>query len=164
MKDRALPLTQDEVRDVLRWGSVTVRRGVKWPSWVDENDRAILSTHGGLGYFKDGRVRKHLVCPFGPAGTRLWARETWRTDERPDGLCGILYAADGAFRHIDNTPEAAENWSAVHSREVPRHWRPSTTMPRWASRLTLVTEGVGVEAGDVWVWVGVLRLAEVSHE
>lgn len=84
---------------------------------------------------------------------RLWVRETWRTAVR-DGICGVEYAADGAFIPIADTREAADAW--VDDHQNSRHgvkWRPSIFMRRWASRLALAVESIRVE-----------RLQDISEE
>ncbi|MEA2989299.1 MAG: hypothetical protein QOG83_2010, partial [Alphaproteobacteria bacterium] len=64
-------------------------------------------------------------CP----GDRLWVRETWaHVPVNPHGWIGAIYAADG---------EEAED-SVADTWEFMGKWRPSTHMPRWASRLTLI--------------------------
>lgn len=80
-------------------------------------------------------------------GERVWVRETWRTMERPrDCVDGILYA-DGVWRAIENTVEAADRW--VDANENGKHgkkWRPSIFMRQWMSRITLeLTEDVRFE-------------------
>jgi len=63
-----------------------------------------------------GNMAPQWRCPFGAPGDRLWVRETWAT-----------------------TGPEEESW-ANRGR-----WRPSTHMPRWASRLTLEVLDVRVE-------------------
>jgi hypothetical protein len=88
-----------------------------------------------------------VKCPYGKPGDRLWVRETWRTVEREsDGLDGVLYRADGQFREIENTREAAEKWMAAYANgKWGDAWRPSILMPRWASRITLKVTGIRAE-------------------
>lgn len=101
-------------------------------------------------------------CPYGGLGRRLWVRETHRAAEREaDGVDGVLYKADGVFRPIEATAEAAELWQAIRpsSRrapprtavEVPGYrprrasWRPAIHMPRWACRIELEVTGIRAE-------------------
>lgn len=80
--------------------------------------------------------------PFGVPGDRLWAAEAWRV---VDNTCGgrqymIAYRAGGI---------AGAEWHA-RPREEPQltthaKWRPSTNMPRWASRITLVVKRAWIE-------------------
>lgn len=72
-------------------------------------------------------------CPFGKVGDRLWVRETWSMSEcfddcKPSELSPILdinYLEDG-FKGDGKA-------------------RPSSQMPRWASRITLEITDIRVE-------------------
>lgn len=81
-------------------------------------------------------------CPYGQNGTRLWVKETWCPGRglavvaSPDILMapagaalapGIIYRADGY--------------------QIPAgcHWRSSTHMPRWASRIQIKVTYVTVQ-------------------
>ncbi len=82
-----------------------------------------------------GSFDKHgwLCCPYGVTGDQMWVRETWGLhDTQPsDGpaKAHIYYRATDGDRHD------------------LRHqlWRPSSHMPRWASRITLEITRVRVE-------------------
>ena len=65
-----------------------------------------------------------LPCPYGQPGDTLIVKETWQYN--PYG--GIVYRAGSGIVDCDG-----------------RGWRPSTNMPRWASRLTLRLLDVRVE-------------------
>lgn len=123
-----------------------------------------IPLQGGIWHTRTG---DSLGCPYGQPGDRLWVRETCRayelsdTDARTDrfgvierlglecppyGLDGVLYSADGAFREIANTREAADAWSELHAYRGKRGATvPQIHMPRWASRITLEITGVRVE-------------------
>lgn len=93
-------------------------------------------------------------CPYGAPGDRLWVRETCKAEELPSGLDGVRYAADGAFREIENTQEASDRWGSLYCYGVHSNKNvPSIHMPRWASRITLEITDVSVE-----------RLKEISVE
>jgi hypothetical protein len=88
-------------------------------------------------------------CPYGPAGDRLWVRETWAHVPITAYRCseGVQQTAN------PNDPDMAAVYAASWERSKPGRWRPSIHMPRWASRLTLETTGVRVE-----------RLQEISED
>ncbi len=73
----------------------------------------------------------HFKCPYGAPGDVLWVRETWR----PAGLDTPLSECAGP-EDIDFGASASELDRALH------RWRPSSQMPRWASRLLLKVESV----------------------
>jgi hypothetical protein len=107
------------------------------------------------------------LCPYGQPGDRLWVRETSRAHELTDkeaeadtfgvierlglevppcGLDGVVYAADNAFREIENSREASERWMKMNAyRGMQGATVPAIHMPRWASRITLEVTGVRVE-------------------
>jgi len=100
-------------------------------------------------------------------GDRLYVREACRAHELTDqeanddtygvmerrglelplyGLDGVIYLADGVFREIESTVEAAEAWGTLNAygrgdgRTVP-----SIHMPKWAARLWLDVTAVRCE-------------------
>ena len=85
-------------------------------------------------------------CKLGEVGDRLWVRETCRAEELPSGLDGVRYAADDAFREIENTEIGSDLWFDLFSYSNARGKQvPSIHMPRWASRINLEITGVRVE-------------------
>lgn len=89
-------------------------------------------------------------CPYGQAGHRLWARETFYIDDlsyrtgplpstKPDALdmANVYYRADG-----DCCAQISECQCASVGK--PK-WKPAIHMPRWASRLTLEVTSVRIE-------------------
>lgn len=71
------------------------------------------------------------LCPYGIPGDALWVRETWldalTCRSALQGNEGVVYYADSSG------PEEAI-------------WRPSSNMPRWASRMKVRLTSVGIEA------------------
>lgn len=112
-------------------------------------------------------IAKLIPCPYGQPGDMLWVRETSRAHELTDkeaeadtfgvierlglevppcGLDGVVYAADNAFREIENSREASERWMKMSAyRGMQGATVPAIHMPRWASRITLEVTGVRVE-------------------
>jgi hypothetical protein len=85
-------------------------------------------------------------CPYGQRGDRLWVRETCRADELDSGLDGVRYPADGAFRAIADSSEAAARWVEMYAyRGQTGATVPAIHMPRWASRITLEITSVRAE-------------------
>jgi len=163
MKERPILFRGEMVRAILDGRKTMTRRVVK-----TNNHSANLDT-----YFMDGEPSvlgmqftdgTKVKCPYGKVGDRLWVRETWGL--RP-------YAVEAIGRKITNplsqflwegsdfsrpiaTKEFIDNhiltwgveweWKAAYAGDFSSvHWRPSTRMPRWASRLTLEITGVRVE-------------------
>ncbi len=160
-RTRPVILTADEVRGALDGSRTQVRRVMKeqppegYPlpyvvacsntpkdegSWVWLDDEPPFSNIGH-------RAR----CPFGAPGDRLWVRETyvlecsqavgWYEPPFSDGR-PLLDHEDGAwgrwweqphYRATDPCPELAYGEDG----DPGVRWRSSTSMPRWASRLTL---------------------------
>lgn len=157
------------VRAILAGTKVQTRRIVK-PQ--PKRDRGVLiwasGKHSGFGF--DGVDVPPLLlerCPYGVVGDRLWVRETSRAHELTDkealddtfgvmerlgleeplyGLDGVLYAADGTFREIENTREASDKWMAMNAyRGKKGATVPPIHMPRWACRLELKLDAVRVQ-------------------
>ena len=133
-----------EVRAIRDGRKTQTRRVVKSQPLFDDLKpywTAASTDRKSVGKWKWGR-RDHIgsivtvgdifPCPFGQPGSLLWLRETF-CDRADYGSLAkamklrIAYAADGT--------EKREGWK----------WRPSTQMPRWASRETLRIKSVRIE-------------------
>jgi len=153
VKERPILFSGPMVRAILEGRKTQTRRimkpqpsddfqpevGFYHPSKIDRRSGEYFP---GPKTFGASDIEQDFPCRHGQPGGRLWVRETWRTHERDDGLDGILYRADDAFRQIENTVDAADRWCAVPRSNL---WRSSIFMPRWASRITLEITGVRVE-------------------
>ena len=104
---------------------------------------------GKAGIFTPPYIR----CPHGAPGDRLWVRETWHPALRFGTEYEIEYKADGASRMID------AGWGGptpAIDAAIDAGWQVPSTMPRWASRITLQITAVRVERAhddSPWVWV-----------
>lgn len=82
-------------------------------------------------------------CPFGQVGDRLWGRETWFHEN--DSITRTFYRAetddDGTVPYLVH---GSPFGGGVGSARIEK-WRPSTQMPRWASRILLEIVSVRVE-------------------
>lgn len=88
-----------------------------------------------VGKYVGIRVRS----PLGAVGDEVWAREAWATIPLYD-----ILDCDKLGRTIDLFWEVDGKQTRYHKAE-PGRWRPATTMPRWASRITRRVTGVRVE-------------------
>lgn len=88
----------------------------------------------------------HRIYPRYAPGDFIRIRETWRTEELPDGTDGVRFRADDAFVPIAPTAEAADLWMDAHQpdggRTMVRPWQPSIFLPTWACRLVVKVESV----------------------
>lgn len=97
-----------------------------------------------------------LKCHYGRVGDRLWVRETWAElgywsegtephmlkDKKGEEHAIVYYqesAGDFEWTDSDGSPEYAKD-----GRERS-HWKPSVSMPRWASRITLEITDIRVQ-------------------
>lgn len=129
MTDRSILFSAPMVRALLEGRKTQTRRILKpQPFETDAGDWG-LATPAGFQNLSD----PHLMLPYAP-GDRLWCRE--------------------AFSYADHLPETVWYWADgnVAAFDCSRP-KPSIHMPRWASRLTLIVEGVKVE-----------RLNEISED
>lgn len=89
---------------------------------------------------------KHIACPYGAPGGRLWVRETWAS-AYAHGRFGTVFAADGSFvqgaRKHAKGPHFNAEWKGLTPQTYK--WRPSIFLPRWASRISLEVTGTRVE-------------------
>ena len=95
-----------------------------------------------------------IISPFGSPGTELYVRETYGFRSGANGLAPrqieprrvgsepIWYQCDG------------ESNDKSYINQTVGKWRSPATMPRWASRFSIVSKSVTVEQIDgVWCWV-----------
>jgi len=138
VKEKPIIAYPHEVKAILNGQQTQFRRIVKgkWLTVVEK----MLAEHGK--YIWD-------ISPHGDIGDRLWVRETFihfeRELEYADVGVGsipiaelspeqLIYRADWSKREIASVKDD-KSWK----------WKPSTRMPRWASRINLEITGIRVE-------------------
>mgnify|MGYP001021939990 CR=1 FL=1 len=92
-----------------------------------------------------------LKCPFGQPGDLLWLREKFAKNTDTKGMGCIYYAADETAKYVLAEDNGEGDWVETTT-DVPKsklwlpvRWRPSTQMPRCASRDTLRIKSVRIE-------------------
>jgi hypothetical protein len=161
MTERPILFSAPMVRAILEGTKTQTRRVVK--PCKDAGIGCELAPNELAGEVNAGDFLNALCQP----GDRLWVRETSRAHELTDkeaeadtfgvierlglevppcGLDGVVYAADNAFREIENSYDASMRWAKMHAyRGAQGATVPAIHMPRWASRITLEVTGVRVE-------------------
>lgn len=98
---------------------------------------------GTVFAFKPGFAGEgHVKLRYAP-GDRLWVREAWGINDYRYGGTQPIPKQRPADLEDDHVSYLATESDAEIVSEMP--YRPSIHMPRWASRLTLIVEGVRVE-------------------
>ncbi|WP_272516886.1 hypothetical protein [Providencia sp. PROV209] len=98
-----------------------------------------------------------LTCPYGKVGDRIWVRETWQGPLVDVEKAYDLFKDPTPYKKVENCVYKADGGYAPEYIDCDDNfrqgWRPSTQMPRWASRITLEITDVHVE-----------RLQSISEE
>lgn len=161
MADRPLTLPAPMVRAILAGTKTQHRMGIKpQPMFIESSGRWMFpvpkAKRSGCDYVVT--ASREWFEYLGPhqttwpaVGDRLWVRETWAQ------ICGenMVPQERRCLYRSDATDNSGRRWGSVTPGDPAREvkWRPSTHMPRWASRATLVVTDVRV-----------MRLAEISEE
>ena len=143
MNERPVNLHAHEVRAALAGSLGLIVRPVKdsvdflgaggsaGPEWNDPNCWGWEDPENPCHFLVLGRNPTQsnetpIRSPFGQPGDKLWGRETFRFD------FDIRIESDKLTR---------STWQLAYGADEPElrkvNWRPSTQMPRWASRITL---------------------------
>lgn len=148
MSERPIDLRDWEVR-AFRDGRKTMLRRVVKPKWPVRWERGVQQACDYAVQLVDDRNGhwKEFPCPFGQPGDRLWVRETWACcylRRGPDDEY-VSVASDGASRALVEAGDRYLVYRTDGEDAFEGRWRPSTHMPRWASRLSLEVVSVRVE-------------------
>jgi len=120
-----------EIQNLLKNGKGQIRRAIKED--VDYFYNCIFGEPKpvkGLEYSvrtKDGK-ECYIKCPFGAVGEDIWCKETW------------LKADDGYYYKVNSSFISEEA-----RKDFGYRWKSPATMPREASRLTIVPERIWAE-------------------
>ena len=156
MKERPILFSGPMIRAILAGTKTQTRLIVKIPAWVDRIDdepHCSLEARGNsfaLTEWNGDDAKTHeFPCPYGQPGDRLWVREAWAPTNSEHPRVRISYQADMTSYGLNGGradellfPEPIYDGSKVG---VPKRWKPSIHMPRWASRITLEIVSVRVE-------------------
>lgn len=145
------------VQAILAGRKTQTRRVIK-PQPHDIDDRTSEEVNAA---WQEGFIPEK--CPYGAVGDVLYGRERF-TDVNDHGCPAILYYAD--YETLDfmadekyHCSDGSLNYEHPHIKKYhysqwvgdvdsgePHHgWKPSTHMPRWASRITLEITDIRVE-------------------
>ncbi len=140
MKERAITLKTHDVRAILDGRKSQARQIIKavptiysFHGWVMSSTCAKDEGKACWAIGDSPLLRDpiRLNCPLGKIGDRLWVRETWQ--------CGLCTKSTLAYKATHKPSDLDEGW---HEKIK---WRPSTQMPRSASRILLEITAVRVE-------------------
>ena len=143
MKEHPILFNTEMVKAILDGRKTQTRRIIKnIPSFLnvemDKDYRAVF-------YENVWKIR-HMLCPYGKIGDRLWVRETWcdyipqkkqvsnnyRGDDRQ-----VIYKASHKMADMEGFEDM------VLEQDIK--WKPSIFMPRWVSRINLEITDIRVE-------------------
>ncbi|ENN8377994.1 hypothetical protein ACAX46_003451 [Providencia rettgeri] len=112
----------------------------------EKDDRCVLRSTDGAAW--NDRTPP-LTCPYGKVGDRLWVRETWQGPLVDYAEADKLFKDPEPYQKIENCVYKADGIAAPEYTDcddnLRQGWRPSSNMPRWASRITLEITDVRVE-------------------
>ncbi|WP_025155128.1 hypothetical protein [Morganella morganii] len=135
MKERGMIFNSEMVRAILN-GRKTQTRHVmnNQPCYLPGESNSVQDN--GDSYYRwlgdpSNDTSGWFCCPLGKVGNRLWVRETFQV-----GLCTETTIA---YKATHKPSDLEEGWHEAIK------WRPSTQMPRWASRILLEITAVRVE-------------------
>ena len=154
MKKHPILFKTEMVEAILSGSKTQTRRVVKLPEGFsiqkpeicrEVSPSGLKGRWGVLATNADPDLRmpevKHIPCPYGGMGDRLWVRETFAC------VPATAYQhSDGVQQRLNpKDPEIAAIYRAGWDRCLPTAWKPSLHMPRWASRLLLEIVDIGIE-------------------
>jgi len=156
-KERSILFSEPMVREILDGRKTQTRQVVRPQPCYNENvgfirtDRKGRCLASGLGFSWEETCRNFIrsASPYA-VGNRLWVQEKWALRAGADTMMPIQVCP----RRVGIEPIwYATGEAPAYDKQPKGKWRPSTHMPRWASRITLEVVRVRVE-----------RLQEITEE
>ncbi|WIA62265.1 hypothetical protein [Stenotrophomonas sp. BIO128-Bstrain] len=147
MRERPILFNGAMVRAILAGQKTQTRRAVK-PDGAVDVVRFIGADNQPTGEFgwcsNPSLITRHIRCPFGQPGDRLWVRESF-TDLRGTGI-EHRPNIDGPIQRYAYSADTLPGSPGDYARkDYGIKWRPSIHMPREACRLVLEIIAVRVE-------------------
>ncbi|ENY6786473.1 hypothetical protein ACF1CY_003989 [Providencia rettgeri] len=152
MKERGIIFNSEMVRAILNGRKTQTRRvmkvqpvlnGDRWKIYGCSTDKSNKS----IFVVPQGSLENN--CPFGKVGDRLWVRETWQGPLVDSKKAYDLFKDPTPYQKVENCVYKADGGYAPEYIDCDDNfrqgWRPSSNMPRWASRITLEITDVRVE-------------------
>ncbi|ROR50233.1 UNVERIFIED_ORG: hypothetical protein EC838_3499 [Providencia alcalifaciens] len=152
MKERGIIFNSEMVRAILDGRKTQTRRIINpQPELTQKSGFKWKGSLFGAG--SDNRETNrnfaHKKCPFGKVGDRLWVRETWQGPLVGYAEADKLFKDPEPYFKVENCVYKADGIAAPEYTDcddnLRQGWRPSSNMPRWASRITLEITDVRVE-------------------
>jgi len=148
MKERPILFNTEMVKAILDGRKTMTRRVLKPQPYME---RGVIRWQPRKGYdLNIEHLNQSLInklCPYGQVGQRLWVRETWNVyDIGYDNYNGgweVGYPL--SYIPKEKPRQCCLSYYATDDDPTVSNWRPSTHMPRWASRITLEITEVRVE-------------------
>ena len=202
MRERPILFSGDMVRAILDGRKTQTRRVLKPQPQESVSEDCVKGTRTSMGWpwaYPGGQgamipvgefsVDPLPFCPYGVRGDRLWARETFCIEDNCETgyECSPPFTDGRPVNWLDDENIGGGHWQQCHYRAtdpIPEldigepdpgvRWRPSTNMPRWASRILLEVTSVetnqanedGVDDGGKryakgdWLWCLTFRRCE----
>jgi hypothetical protein len=158
MKERGMIFNGEMVRAILDGRKTQTRRPILWRQ--TPYTEVVMASDGMPWPWSEGCEHCRDIwhhCPFGNVGDRIWVRETFQfplcLDEVNTTGVGEMAMAAGykkpwAPTFYNSTGTFSDGWEGFETPPKVSYagkLRPSSQMPRWASRITLEITGVRVE-------------------
>ncbi|MEY0558022.1 hypothetical protein AB7334_17960 [Providencia rettgeri] len=152
MKERGIIFNSEMVRAILDGRKTQTRRvmkvqpvlnGDRWEVYSASTDKRNKS----IFVVPQGSLENN--CPYGKVGDRLWVREAWQGPLVDYAEADKLFKDPEPYFKVKYCVYRADGIAAPEYTDcddnLRQGWRPSSNMPRWASRITLEITDVRVE-------------------